>query len=146
MTARELRFAELYIQTGNAVKAAVGAGYSEKTARFASNWLNPQKPTKYKAELSQYIDELNERLRSESIMSAAERQEMLSSIAKNENELTAVRIRAIDTLNKMDGQYINKVQASVEPSPKLADIFAQLSTEELKEIAYGDKNDNEEQA
>ena len=42
MTARELRFAELYIQTGNAVKAAVGAGYSEKTARFASNWLNPQ--------------------------------------------------------------------------------------------------------
>ena len=103
MTARELRFAELYIQTGNAVKAAVGAGYSEKTARFASNWLNPQKPTKYKAELSQYIDELSEQIRSESIMSAAERQEMLSSIAKDENEQTAVRIRAIDTLNKMDG-------------------------------------------
>ena len=139
MNDKEKRFAELYIQCGNAVKAAVGAGYSEKTARFASNWLNPQKPTKYKAELAQYIDELNERLRSESIMSAAERQEMLSSIAKDENEITAVRIRAIDTLNKMDGQYISKIQASVEPSPKFADVFAQLTVEELKAIANGDE-------
>ena len=139
MTARELRFAELYIQTGNAVKAAVGAGYSEKTARFASNWLNPHKPTKYKAELSQYIDELNEQIRTESIMSAVQRQEMLSSIAKDENEQTAVRIKAIDALNKMDGQYIKKVQASVEPSPKLADVFAQLTTAELKELAHDDE-------
>jgi phage terminase len=139
MNNKEKKFAELYIQSGNAVKAAVGAGYSEKTARFASNWLNPLKPTKYKSELAEYIDSLNEQIRSESIMSAAERQEMLSSIAKDENELTAVRIRAIDTLNKMDGQYINKVQASVETSPKLADVFAQLTVEELTEIAYNDE-------
>lgn len=32
------------------------------------------------------------------------------------------------------------------PLYKLDDIFAQFSTEELKEIAYGNENDNEEQA
>lgn len=131
MNDKEKKFAELYIQSGNAVKAALGAGYSEKTARFASNWLNPLKPTKYKPELAEYIDSLNEQIRSESIMSAEECQQQLTKIARDEQEETAVRIKAIDTLNKMNGVYVKKVQASVETSPKLADVMAQIGASGL---------------
>lgn len=131
MNDKEKKFAELYIQYGNAVKAAVGAGYSEKTARFASNWLNPLKPTKYKPELAEYIDSLNEQIRSESIMSAAERQQTLSSIARNENMEVSARIRAIDTLNKMTGEYKLNVDADVRSSPKLADVMAQIGASGL---------------
>lgn len=131
MNDKEKKFAELYIQSGNAVKAALGAGYSEKTARFASNWLNPLKPTKYKPELAEYIDSLNEQIRSESIMSAEECQQQLTKIARDEHEKTAVRIKAIDTLNKMNGVYVKKVQASVETSPKLADVMAQIGASGL---------------
>lgn len=131
MNDKEKKFAELYIQSGNAVKAAVRAGYSEKTARFASNWLNPLKPTKYKPELAEYIDSLNEQIRSESIMSAAERQQMLSSIARNENMDVSARIRAIDTLNKMTGEYKLNVDAAVRSSPKLADVMAQIGASGL---------------
>lgn len=143
MTDKEMKFAELYIQSGNAVKAAIGAGYSEKTARFASNWLNPLKPTKYKPELAEYIDRLNEQIRTENIMSATERQVMLSDIARNENMEVSARIRAIDTLNKMTGEYKVNVDAAVRSSSKLADVMAQtgasgLTDDELREIAYSD--------
>lgn len=131
MNDKEKKFAELYIQSGNAVKAALGAGYSEKTARFASNWLNPLKPTKYKSELAEYIDSLNEQIRSESIMSAEECQQQLTKIARDEQEESAVRIKAIDTLNKMNGVYVKKVQASIETSPKLADVMAQIGASGL---------------
>lgn len=131
MNDKEKKFAELYIQCGNAVKAAVGAGYSEKTERFASNWLNPLKLTKYKPELAKYIDSLNEQIRSKSIMSAAERQQTLSSIARNENMEVSARIRAIDTLNKMTGEYKLNVDADVRSSPKLADVMAQIGASGL---------------
>lgn len=131
MNDKEKKFAELYIQSGNAVKAALGAGYSEKTARFASNWLNPLKPTKYKPELAEYIDSLNEQIRSESIMSAEECQQQLTKIARDEQEETAVRIKAIDTLNKMNGVYVKKVQANIGTSPKLADVMAQIGASGL---------------
>lgn len=136
MTDKEMKFAELYIQSGNAVKAAIGAGYSEKTARFASNWLNPLKPTKYKPELAEYIDRLNEQIRTENIMSATERQVMLSDIARNEERTASDRIKAIDTLNKMTGEYVAKIEGGI--SADVNDPFKDLTTEELRKLAEGE--------
>lgn len=136
MTDKEMKFAELYIQSGNAVKAAIGAGYSEKTARFASNWLNPLKPTKYKPELAEYIDRLNEQIRTENIMSATERQVMLSDIARDEGRPAVDRIRAIDTLNKMTGEYVAKIEGGI--SADINDPFKGLTTEELRRLAEGE--------
>lgn len=42
-------------------------------------------------------------------MDALQRQEILSEIAGNVHEETDSRIRAIDTLNKMTGEYTQKV-------------------------------------
>ncbi|MDY3861652.1 MAG: hypothetical protein SOZ45_03720 [Ruminococcus sp.] len=56
-----------------------------------------------------------------------------SDIAKSNEELTPDRIRAIDTLNKMTGEYLNKVEVSgtlkAEQS-KLDDLIKQMSEDE----------------
>ena len=133
MTNRELKFAEVYIACGNAIQAAIAAGYSEKTAEYASNWLNPRKPKKYKPELADYIRQLSDEQQNERILTAGERKVELSEIARNKNELAADRIRAIDTLNKMTGEYTVKVTAEVNTSQKLADVMEQIGGEGLEE-------------
>jgi hypothetical protein len=60
-----------------------------------------------------------------------DRQEILSDIARGGLQ-DADRIRAIDTLNKMTGEYITKIEGSMtaEINP-----FKGLTTEELKKLA-----------
>lgn len=57
----------------------------------------------------------------------------MSDIARNDGQDTSDRIRAIDTLNKMTGEYTVKVDAKVEQSEKLSDVFRQLGGEGLSE-------------
>ena len=133
MTNKEIKFAEYYIACGNAVQSAINAGYPRRTAEYASNWLNPKKPKKFKPELAEYIRQLTKEKQEERIMNAMERQIMLSDIAQNKSNEPADRIRAIETLNKMTGEYITKVEAKVESSQKLSDIMAQLGGEGLEE-------------
>ena len=83
--------------------------------------------------VSKYIKELSDKLKDERIMSAKDRQVALSDIAKSAEQDPSDRIRAIDTLNKMTGEYIVKVDAKVEQSEKLSDVFRQLGGEGLDE-------------
>ena len=83
--------------------------------------------------VSKYIKELSDKLKDERIMSAKDRQVALSDIARNDGQDTSDRIRAIDTLNKMTGEYTVKVDAKVEQSEKLSDVFRQLGGEGLSE-------------
>lgn len=129
MNLKQQRFAEYYHECGNASLSAERAGYSPKTAYSQGQRLLKN------VEVSAYIQELSQQEQNVCIMSAIQRQEMLSDIARNEDNAPIERIRAIDTLNKMTGEYIAKVQAAVAPSEKLCDIFAQLSTCELKQLA-----------
>ena len=92
MTNKDLKFAENYIACGNAKQSAIAAGYSEKTAEYASNWLNPRKPKKYKPELADYIKQLSEEQQNERILTAGERKALLSDIAKG-GMLDADRLR-----------------------------------------------------
>ncbi len=86
-----------------------------------------------KVGVSKYIKELSDKLKDERIMSAKDRQVALSDIAKSAEQDPSDRIRAIDTLNKMTGEYIVKVDAKVEQSEKLSDVFRQLGGEGLSE-------------
>ena len=76
---------------------------------------------------------MSDKLKDERIISAKDRQVILSDIAKSDEELTPDRIRAIDTLNKMTGEYLNKVEVSgtlkAEQS-KLDDLIKQMSEDE----------------
>lgn len=127
LNARQRKFAEYYAQSGNAAESAVKAGYSAKYANTNASKLL-QNTT-----ITNYIKELSEKLKDERIMSAKDRQVALSDIARNDGQDTSDRIRAIDTLNKMTGEYTVKVDAKVEQSEKLSDVFRQLGGEGLSE-------------
>ena len=127
LNTRQKKFAEYYAQSGNASESARRAGYS---AKYINS--NVQKLLQNTA-ISEYIKQLSDKLKDERIMSAKDRQVALSDIAKSAEQDPSDRIRAIDTLNKMTGEYIVKVDAKVEQSEKLSDVFRQLGGEGLDE-------------
>lgn len=86
-------------------------------------------------EIREYLQQLTEQGHNDRMLSAMERQELLSEIAKSSDYPVAVRIRAIDVLNKMTGEYIIKTETTVETTSKLAAVFAQLTTDELRALA-----------
>lgn len=93
----------------------------------ASNlFKNDKVRTRYK--------ELQEEAQDVAIMTRKERMVTLSEIAKNA-EKEADMIKAIDTLNKMDGDYTSKVELSGEVK---TNPFAELSVEELRKLASRD--------
>ena len=70
--------------------------------------------------------ELQEELAKASILSATERAIILSNIARDESQGTGDKIRAIDTLNKMSGEYVQKIYANVNQE---VNISIELSDE-----------------
>lgn len=123
---RQKKFAEYYIESGNVSQSAVRAGYSEKFAKSKSYLLLEN------SLVVEYIQELSEEMQDKRIMSAKERQAVLSDIARNKSHMeeTGDIIKAIDTLNKMTGEYLNKVEVSgnIETqTTKLDKILEQLN-------------------
>lgn len=127
MNERQRRFAEYYAQSGNAAQSAVKAGYSEKYAGQNADKLLKN------TNIAEYIKQLAEKAQDSRIMTAKERQALLSDIAKDSDNATSDRIKAVDTLNKMTGEYTVKVDTTVKTSTKLADVFKQLGGEGLDE-------------
>lgn len=78
--------------------------------------------------------ELQEEAQDAAIMTRKERMVVLSDIAQNA-EKEADMIKAIDTLNKMDGDYTSKVELSGEVK---TNPFAELSVDELRKLASRD--------
>ena len=127
LNARQRKFAEYYAQSGNAAESAVKAGYSAKYANTNASKLL-QNTT-----IANYIKELSEKLKDDRIMTAKDRHVLLSDIARDDENEPNDRIKAVDTLNKMTGEYTVKVNAKVEQSEKLSDVFRQLGGEGLSE-------------
>lgn len=127
MNERQKKFAEYYAQSGNTVQSAIKAGYSENYANARAYELLEN------VGVAEYIRQLTEKAQDERIITAKERQALLSDIAKDLEESPSDRIKAIDTLNKMTGEYVLKVDAEVKRSDKLSDVMAQLGGEGLEE-------------
>ena len=127
MNERQKKFAEYYAQSGNASESAKKAGYSEK---FAGQ--NADKLLK-NTNIAEYIRELTDKAKDERILTAKDRQVMLSEIARDSEQKAGDRVKAIDTLNKMTGEYVTKIEGSVDMSSP----FSGLTTEELRKLAEG---------
>lgn len=127
LNARQRKFAEFYAQSGNAAQSAVKAGYSDKFANTNATKLLQNTTIK------EYIKQLSDEEQDERIMTAKERQALLSDIANNKDNSPNDRIKAVDTLNKMTGEYTVKVDTTVKTSEKLSDVFKQLGGEGLEE-------------
>lgn len=59
------------------------------------------------------VRELNEAAASEAIINRRERMILLSNIATDESQHPKQRMEAINILNRMDGEYVNKIEAKV---------------------------------
>ena len=78
MTEKQKKFCDYFIETGNATKSAIFAGYSEKTAGVtgAQNLTKPN--------IKAYIDERLKQLEDERIADAAEVMKFLTSVMRGE--------------------------------------------------------------
>ena len=115
VTERQKKFAEYYAQCGNAAQSAIQAGYSKKYANTNASKLL-QNTT-----ITEYIKQLTEDAQTARIMTARERQAILSDIAKNKQNELSDRIRAIDTLNKMTREYTQKISIDGDVGVKIVD-------------------------
>ena len=122
---RQKRFAEYYAQSGNTLQSAIKAGYSENYAKARGHELLEN------VGIANYIRKLTEKEQDKRIMTAKERRAVLSDIAREGNNQD--RIRAIDTLNKMTGEYITKIEGNL--SAEINNPFKDLTTEELRNLA-----------
>ena len=129
LNARQKSFCEFYVASGNATEAAIKAGYKEKNARF----IGSENLTK--ANIKEYIEELQEKAKGNRIMTAIERREFLTKMILKEETKDTDRLKAVDILNKMEGEYTQKLE--VKGELKSEDPFKGLSTDELKKVIFG---------
>ena len=98
-----------FVRCGSATEAYKNAGYkprSDKVAGTAAARLLGN------VGIQKRIEELRREMDSHKIMDAAERRELLTQFARDEETAKPDRLKAMDLLNKMDGVYINKTQVS----------------------------------
>ena len=100
LTAKQRRFVEAY--DGNARKAAIAAGYSEKTAEVIGH-ENLRKP-KILAEIK-----AREVVRSTPLIaSRAERQQFWSSVMRDKDQQMRDRLKAAELLGKSEADFIER--------------------------------------
>jgi len=67
------------------------------------------------------LSELRGQLTKETIMSAQKRLEWLTEVISGENDINA-KLKAVDIMNKMQGEYVTKVEGSLNVT-KLEDLL-----------------------
>ena len=107
MTERQERFCVEYARCGNATEAYRNAGYSTSTP--ASAWVSACKLLR-NPKVKARVEALSMEMKSAKMMDIAERREKLAEIARDEESTKQDVIKAIDTLNKMDGAYLNRTE------------------------------------
>lgn len=68
------------------------------------------------------LEELRKELATPAIMSAQKRLEWLTTVIKSDEESTGDKLRAVDIMNKMQGEYVTKVGGNVNVC-KLEDLL-----------------------
>lgn len=84
LTVKQKKFADFFIENGNATQSAIKAGYSKKTA-YQCGAENLRKP-----QIKKYIEQRMAEIESKRIMSATEAVQLLTSIARGEIKETVV--------------------------------------------------------
>jgi phage terminase small subunit len=112
LTPKQEKFVQNIIQGMNQADAYRSA-YSTKNMTDNSIYVNASKLAA-DAKVALRIKELRDELAKPSIKTAQERLEWLSQLIDNEEEGTNEKLRAIDIMNKMQGEYVQKVEAEVK--------------------------------
>lgn len=105
-------FCREYVKNGNNATQAYMKAYpdsSEKSAKDNASRLIA------KDSIQNYIQELQGKMEDKEIMSAKERMKWLTNLIDGK-ETTSDKLKAIEILNKMSGEYVTKVEADVSAS------------------------------
>lgn len=111
LTAKQENFAQAVAVEGMNYSEAYRTYYKTDRMSDKSVWDAASKLASH-PEVSQRIEALKSEVITPKIMSAQKRAERLTEIANSEDPNLAMK--AIDLLNKMSGEYVQKVQAEVQ--------------------------------
>lgn len=82
--------------------------------------------------INERVRELSAQASTEAIMTAIQRKEWLSRIIRSDEEMTKDKLKAIDLLNRMEGEYTDNLKVTGD----VKNPFEGLTTEELKKLVY----------
>lgn len=126
LTEKQQRFADFYIETGNAAESAVRAGYSKKTARNIGS-ENLTKPY-----ISEYIQARNKELEDSRIADMREVKQFWTEMLRSNSVEPKDRLKASDFIAKTNGAYLERVEHS--GGVEVTNALTGLSTEELRKM------------
>lgn len=112
LTAKQEQFVKNIIE-GMSQADAYRAAYSCKRMADKTVWENASR-LMADSKVAARVQELRNELAKPSIMTAQQRLEWLTGVIISETESTADKLKAADLMNKMQGEYVQKVQADVQ--------------------------------
>ena len=126
LTTKQLRFVESY--DGNATAAAIAAGYSVKTACFIGN-ENLRKPNIIKAIKAREAKKVKPH-----IASREDRQKFWTETMRDMTADLKNRLRASELLGKSEADFIERIEANINISPKAVLSEAEKRRKEVGEV------------
>ena len=111
LTPKQEKFVQGIIE-GMSQADAYRSAYSCKRMTDKSIWENASR-LMADVKVSARVAELREQLTKKTIMTAQQRLEWLTELIKSEAESTTDKLRAADIMNKMQGEYVQKIEADV---------------------------------
>ena len=104
LNARQKKFADEYIITGNITQSAIKAGYSESYADSQGYRLLGI------VGMQEYIQERNGQLDKEKIADMQEVHEFWANILRDEENSTSDRIKVSELIGKTNGAFLDRVE------------------------------------
>lgn len=112
LTAKQEQFVKNIIE-GMSQADAYRAAYSTKKMADKTVWENASR-LMADSKVAARVQELRNELAKPSILTAQQRLEWLTSVIISDTESTSDKLKAADLMNKMQGEYVTKVQAEVQ--------------------------------
>ncbi|MFT8319337.1 MAG: terminase small subunit [Bacillus sp. (in: firmicutes)] len=120
MNEQQKRFADYYIQLGNASEAYRKAGYKAKTVSSITTNANRLLTN---ADIVKYIEERNKLLTSDRIADMEEVKQFWTDTMRNDNNEMKDRLKASEYISKTNGAFLEKVQHSGGLDNSLTVVF-----------------------
>ena len=112
LTANQENFVQNIIQ-GMSQADAYRSAYPNQRMTDKTIWESASKLMS-NPKVSARLKELRDQLAKPSIMSAQERLEWLTGLIKSDEESASDKLRAADIMNKMQGEYVQKVETELK--------------------------------
>lgn len=112
LTAKQEKFVQNIIE-GMSQAEAYRSAYSTKNMSDNAVWCEASKLMD-NPKVAQRLKELRDQLADSAIMTAKERLQWLTVIIRGEEESTGDKLKAVDIMNKMQGEYVTKVQGELK--------------------------------